>query len=200
MATDHALKEHIVQCTRVLSADGASKERRALLLAVQEVFKNVVLVVRDPAHALRIAVKNPLHCDEVFGDVWEQLFDKRHALVPDLTHSKTWQRLLQQIQRHVLRIPGRSRPLAVVLKHLRFAKQRFNSTADPVAKVAFMLLPIATLLAFASSDGRRSICDKARAQFLLNKAGHQVLVSDWLVRRLGYHMRSFLAIIRQDGS
>ena len=171
LATGHALKEHIVQCTRVVSADGASKERRALLLAVQEVFKNVVLVVRDPAHALRIAVKNPLHCDEVFGDVWEQLFDKRHALVPDIMHSKKWQSLLQHIQHHVLRMPGQNRPLEVVLKHLSFAKHRFHSTADPVAKVAFMLLPIATLLAFVSSDDRRSISDKVSATFLLKKAG-----------------------------
>ena len=57
------------------------------------------------------------------------MFDKRHALVPDVMNSKKWQDLLQNIQRVVLRIPLENRPLAVVLKHLRFAKRRFDSSA-----------------------------------------------------------------------
>ena len=131
--------------------------------------KHVVLVIRDPAHALRSLVKNPLRCDEPFGEVWDELFNKRHALVPDIRNPTAWQSLLQQIQKHVLRIPCRNRPLAIVLKHLRFAKQRFNSAADLVAKVAFMLLPIATLVAFSSSDQRRKGEGRARAKALLRK-------------------------------
>ena len=96
-------------------------------LATQELFPNVVLLLRDGAHALRIAIKDPLHFDGLFGEVWACLFDKRHALVPDVMNSKKWQDLLQNLQREVLRIPFESRPLAVVLKHLRFAKQRFDS-------------------------------------------------------------------------
>ena len=74
LATDIALKEHIRKTTRVFAADGASKERRALLLATQELFPNVVLLLRDAAHAIRIAVRDPLHMDELFGEVqrsWE---------------------------------------------------------------------------------------------------------------------------------
>ena len=41
------------------------------------------LKMRDPAHALRIAVKHKLHRDYLFGEVWNELFNKRHALVPD---------------------------------------------------------------------------------------------------------------------
>ena len=100
-ATDIALKEHIRRCVRAFAADGASKERRALLLAAQELFPNVILLLRDAAHALRIAVKNPLHFDAVFGEVWTCLFDQRHALVPDVMTSKKWQDLLQNIQRVV---------------------------------------------------------------------------------------------------
>ena len=103
--------------------------------------------MRDPAHALRIAVKHKLHRDYLFGEVWNELFNKRHALVPDIMNSTKWQSLLQQIQKRVIRTPYRHRPLAIVLKHLRFARQRFNSAADPVAKAALVLLPIATLLA-----------------------------------------------------
>ena len=67
-------------------------------VAVQMRFPNVVLLLRDAAHALRIAVKDPLHRDALFGDVWNSLFAKRHALVPDNMNSPKWQDLLQNIQ------------------------------------------------------------------------------------------------------
>ena len=60
LATDFALKEHICEKTFVFAADGVTHERRALFLAVQEVFQNVVLVIRDPAHALRIVVNKKM--------------------------------------------------------------------------------------------------------------------------------------------
>ncbi len=54
---------------------------------MQTIFPNVVLIVRDAAHALRVAIKYPLHHDDVFGDVWDSLFNVRHALVPDVMNS-----------------------------------------------------------------------------------------------------------------
>jgi hypothetical protein len=86
--TDHELKEHIKKCTRVFAADGGSKERPALLLAAEGMFPNIALLIRDSAHPFRIAVKDPLHLDDLFGEVWDELFDKRHALVPDVMNSK----------------------------------------------------------------------------------------------------------------
>ena len=163
------LKEHIRKCTRVFAADGGSKERRALLLAAEQLFPNIALLLRDAAHALRIAIKNPLHFDDLFGEVWTHLFDKRHALVPDVMNSGKWMDLLQKIQRTVLQIPCESQPLSVVLKHLSFAKQRFDSGADPMAKVAFMLLPLATMLAFIGSDERSKLCDRERVKNMLKK-------------------------------
>ena len=58
LATDLQLKEYIRKCTRVLAAGGASKERRALLLAAEELFPNIALLLRDSAHA--IAFRRPL--------------------------------------------------------------------------------------------------------------------------------------------
>ena len=87
--------------------------------------------------------RTPIHHDDVFGDVWSSLFNDRHALVPDVMNSQKWQDLLEHIPADVLGIAGESQPLAVVLKHMRFAKQRFDSVAGPMAKVAFMLLPLA---------------------------------------------------------
>ena len=49
-----------------ISADGAAKERRAVFMAARDLFPNLLVVVRDPAHAIRIASK-ALHCDHVLG-------------------------------------------------------------------------------------------------------------------------------------
>ena len=61
------LKEHVRKTVKVCVVDGASKERRALELAAKDLFPNVILMLRDPAHALTIAVKDPLHHDKCSG-------------------------------------------------------------------------------------------------------------------------------------
>ena len=86
LACDEALKKHIMEKVVCISADGKSKERRAVILTARELFPNVLIIIRDPAHAIRIAIK-ALHCDDVFGQVWQSLFDDHHALVPNLMNS-----------------------------------------------------------------------------------------------------------------
>ena len=161
MAPDLPLKDHILKTVRAMAADGAPKERRALAHAVRKIFPNCKLLIRDPAHAIRIAVKKSLHADECFDEVWTELFDKRHALAPDIMFSDKWRDLLTNIQIDTsvtaLAVPGvgEEQPFALVFKCLAFAKQRFDSTAEPVAKMALMLVPIAVLLAYIGSDVRR---------------------------------------------
>lgn len=128
-------------------------------MIVRQVCPNAIMVIRDIAHAVRIAAQKPLHNDDVFGQVWDELFDKKHALVPDIQHSDKYRGLLQAAQEAVLGIPGIQHPIDTVLRHLSFAKQRFDSFADPAAKLAIMLLPVAVLLAHIASDER---CEKAR--------------------------------------
>ena len=172
LACDHELKEHIAKTVTCISADGAAKERRALFLAARELFRNLLIVIRDPAHAIRIAIKS-LHCDEVFGKVWQELFNGRHALVPDLMNSEKWRNLFVAIQEDAIQavaVPGQSPAdaLKAVVRNLGFAKQRFDSTADPVAKIALMLLPVATLLAHVASDQRHERAQRDRALALLS--------------------------------
>jgi hypothetical protein len=171
LACDTDLKAHVMKTVRCLAADGASGERRAVFLAARDLFPNLLLVIRDPAHAIRIAAK-ALHCDDVFGEVWHELFDGRHALVPDLKNSAKWHNLLVAIQEDNVRavaMPGVPKPLAGVLRAVSFAKQRFDSTADPVAKVALMILPVAVLLAHVASDKRNEKDQRERAEKLLRK-------------------------------
>ena len=76
--------------------------------------------------------------------------------------------------------------MVVVLKHLRFAKRRFNSAADLVAKAALMLLHIATLLAMSSADQRRTHEERERAEVsLLHKLQSKVCLALWLSVDLG---------------
>ena len=65
-----------------------------MFLAAQELFPNLLIVIRDPAHAIRIASQS-LHCDEVFGEVWRELFDNQHALAPDIMNSDKWRNLFR---------------------------------------------------------------------------------------------------------
>ena len=188
------LKEKIRKTVKVFAVDGAFKERRVVELAAKVLFPNVILFLRDPAHALKIAVKDPLHYDTVFGEIWTEIFDKRHALVPDVMYSDKWQNLLQNIQRVVLRIPLQDRPLAVVLKHFRFAKHRFDSSADPMAKVAYMLLPLATLLAHVGSDERLKLAERERAKRLLKKLDSKFALAIGISADWGLVCQSFLRL------
>ncbi|CAK0899599.1 unnamed protein product, partial [Prorocentrum cordatum] len=174
LACDQKLKAHVLGTVTSFAADGASKERRSVFLAARDLFPNLLIVIRDPAHAIRIACKS-MHCDDVFGQVWKELFDDRHALVPDLMNSTKWHNLLVAIQEdnvHAVAVPGLPggpQPLAGIVRNLAFAKQRFDSTAGPVLKIALMLLPVATLLAYIASDRRRDREQRERAGALLRK-------------------------------
>ena len=172
LACDEELRNKLLRAVTCIAADGASKERRAVFLAARELFPNVVIVIRDPAHAIRISCFKALHCDDVFEKVWHELFDGRHALVPDLMNSDKWHNLLTAIQEDNVRavaMPGQQQPLARIIRNIAFAKQRFDSTAGPVGKIALMLLPVATLLAYIASDRRHDRPQRDRADALLRK-------------------------------
>ena len=149
-APDLLLKEHIIGHTKVLSADGAASERRSLFLAARELFDSAVWVLRDPAHAVRIAVKTPLHSDEVFQQVWNECFGDKDALVPSIQNSGKWRALLEALQRDIFSIPAMSHDQAlkdVVLKSFAFAKHRFDSVASPQVPI-FFDVRISQLLGF----------------------------------------------------
>ena len=138
LSCDESLKSHVMRAVTSLSADGVAKERRAVCLAARELFPNLLIVIRDPAHAIRLASQS-LHCDGVFGEVWRELFDGRHALAPDIQNSAKWQNLFVAMQEgNVLPLAGPGvgrKPLESVARNLSFAKQRFDSTAGPVGKM-----------------------------------------------------------------
>ena len=203
LAPDLCLKEHILKNVRALAADGASEERRALARAAKLIFRNRKLLIRDPAHAIRIAVKNSLHADACFDEVWSEIFDKRHALAPDIMHSDKWRDLLTNVQKDTsvtaVAVPGvgDQQPLALVFKCLAFAKQRFDSSAGPVAKMALMLVPIAVLLAYIDSDMRHAKDKRDRALALLKRLNAKFCLSLGLSADWGITTQAFLRLFDQ---
>ena len=180
------LWQKFVQCVRILAADGDKGERRTLFLACRELFPNVAALLRDPAHIIRISTQKPLQLEDLYGEVFSELVGKRHALIPDIQNSFKWQRQLVAIQTQVLRIPclTREAALQIVLRHLALAKQRMDSCADPIAKFCLMLMPIALLLSFKSSDERTPSECRERAAALLAKFQPKFLLAagasaDW---------------------
>ena len=127
------------------------------------------MIIRDVAHALRIATQKPLQLEGLYGHVYEEIINKRHALIPDISNSPKWKELLVGIQSNVLRLPGLSPAgaLPVVLKHFAFAKQRMDSRADPLAKFCLVILPTCLLLSVISCDERCQWQQRERAEEML---------------------------------
>ena len=75
---------------RSLASDGGASERKLMFKLVHSICPNVVLVVRDCAHAARIAVQRPQHFDVEFNAVQANLFNNgasNHAVIPGIQYS-----------------------------------------------------------------------------------------------------------------
>ena len=148
-------------------ADGASPAQKcgAIMQEQGGGFPNLYLVMRGPAHQLRISTMDPLKHHTEFADFWHRIFDDRHALVPDLQNSSTWKERLLLSQKHILQKQGSlGGGLSVPLRALSFAKQRFDSTSAPVRTYCAMLAAIAVALATIVADVRTKSCARSRAQ------------------------------------
>jgi len=163
-ALDTSLAEHVrAHILTYLSDGAASAQKRGKLL--QDKCRHLVLVLRDTAHTMRKSCEEPIKNAEGFGEIWEDIFNKRRALVPDIQHSHAWQAKLLMAQRHVLECKGSlGAGLKRALKHLSFAKQRFDSAACPARKFCALLSPIAILLATVAADSRVDGAVRRRAQ------------------------------------
>ena len=181
---------------RILASDGGAAERRSLFLSAKSFFPNSDVAIRDFAHAVRIATVKPMQLVSLYEDVYEELINKRHALIPDLKYSEKWKRLLAGIQTDLLRMPGLMLPgcLKVVLRHLSFAKQRMDSCADPLAKLCLMLLPVALLLSAIASDERAQKEQRDRSAATLKKMTTKFLTAAGVAADWGLISIAFLRL------
>lgn len=165
---DQALFRHFCRHVHTYLADGGSSVQKAGML-LQEHFTRLRLVVRDTAHMLRSSCSEPIKQVAVFDDFWNDIFNSRHALVPDIQNSDAWRAKLLMAQNHVLSTKGKQGGgLKVALKHLSFAKQRFDSAACPARKFCCMLSAIVVTLAVTAEDSRLKWDVRKRASDHIN--------------------------------
>ena len=166
------------------------------VFAAEKYFPNVQFVIEDPAHGLRIATVKPLQLESYFGEIQDELFNKRHALIPDIQNSGKWREMLRGLQTSVLRTPARGGDgaLKVVLHHLAYAKIRMDSAADPLAKLCLMLMPVALLLSFISADERCKPVQRDRAREVLSKFQPKFLIGAGVCADWGLICMAFLRL------
>jgi hypothetical protein len=193
---------------RVLTSDGGAAERRALFFEAQTFFYNVKYLIRDLAHAIRIATQVPLRIESMYKEVFEELMDKRHALIPDITNSGKWKKMLMAIQQqafteasgrgHHPRSIYRQGALRVVMQHLSFAKQRMDSAANPLVKFCLMLMPMVLLLSFISTDTRCKQSQRDGASEILRKFQTKFLHAAGVAADWGLISIAFLRLYSLD--
>ena len=137
-------------------ADGAASAQKALRFLATGPMPNMLCIGRDWSHAVSVATKGALHADADFREWWSDVFDDRHALVPDIKNSEEWTEMLLLCQRRVLGSVGvQGGDMRKVIRVMSFAKQRFDSCRTPQQQFCCMVVAIAMLLGYVASDSRK---------------------------------------------
>ena len=67
----------------------------------QTSFPNIVIIMRDPAHIVRISCRDPLHDAAEFSEQYSRLFDRRHAVLKEFQNSDVWRRQLLACEQQI---------------------------------------------------------------------------------------------------
>ena len=175
---DETLTGVICRKVRVGVADGAAAAQKALRFLATGPMPNMLCLGRDWAHAVSVATKGALLADDDFRVWWNDVFDQRHALVPDIKNSEEWTDMLLLCQRWVLGSVGvQGGDMQKVIRVMSFAKQRFDSCRTPQRQFCCMVVAIAMLLAYVASDSRKKGEVRARARRRLLQMPRQILTA-----------------------
>jgi hypothetical protein len=192
----------------------ARRQNEVFFFAAWKYFKHAVFLIRDPGHAVRLAIVKPLRVEEMFAPVLKELIGPEKAerrkpkpagggahgikgggLIPDITHSDKWKEQLAVIQKTWKAHPSSKQDaMEVALRHFSFAFHRMDSAADPVAKTALLLIPICVLLSYISRDTRSTSQATERAAALLKKSTPKFLVAWGISADWGLLTLSFLRL------
>lgn len=178
-------------------ADGAAAAQKCGKI-LRRTCPNLVIVLRDVAHAVRRSAEDPLRREQVCGEFWSKIFDDRHALIPDIQNSAEWRQRLVLAQKHVLAKDGNAGGLTVALKHFQFAKQRFDSAASPARKYCCLVVAIAVLLAAQASDTRHPAALRRRAEQLLEEMTPTHFVTAGLFADYAAEVLRFVRLVDKD--
>lgn len=165
---DEGLLAHIRSISHVYASDGCAAALKTGRLLKTSHLPNIAFLCRDPAHAIRIAAKDPLHAEEIYGAFWTEVFDSQHALIRDVQCSDQLRAKLESCQQRVREVLGsQGAGLQSILKHMSAAKQRFESFASPARRYCLLLNALALLLALIASDVRKDKPTRDRAAAFL---------------------------------
>ena len=168
----------MMQNVRIGVADGHAAAQKCLRFLACGRMPNMLVIVRDFAHAVRIATRDPLLAVGEFEAWWTDVFDSKFALIPAIQNSEEWTEKLLLCQRAVLGSRGeQGAGLKVVAKCLQFAKQRFDSVSTPMAQFCCLLVAIAMLLAATVSDHRAQAQVRERARRRLQELPSHILTA-----------------------
>ena len=97
---DEASTRKVFQKVRGVCVDGQ------LLKTAQEMqlsdFPNIIIIMRDPAHVIRISCRDPLHDAATFKEQYQRLFASKGAVLKDLQNSHVWKEQFMACQRQLL--------------------------------------------------------------------------------------------------
>ena len=160
---------------RIGVADGAAPVQKCLRFLAAGSCPNMLALVRDCAHKARNSTRDPLIHHDGFAAWYDDVFDSRHALVPDIMNSDAWLEKLLLCQRKVIESSGSQGGVTAAQHVLRFAKQRFESCASPQRQFCCMLVAIAMVLAYQACDLRNDAEVRKRAERRLEEMPSYVL-------------------------
>eukprot|EP00439_Symbiodinium_sp_Y106_P004332 s2669_g1.t1 len=126
--------DHMQEITRCFTSDACSAALKAGRCLPQH-FRNLTVVHRDLSHAIRplvakrLAGQKPMLAEDDWAFVQESLFGKK-GVRPNLQNSAEWQARFLALQKDLAgsRWDG---PVKKAVKHMSFAKQRWNSEDEP---------------------------------------------------------------------
>ena len=79
---------------------------KAVHLAKEQFFPNMILSLPDASHTVRIACRDPLQRVEPLTTIFDTLFDREHALLKDFRFSDLWAAKLEVAQKRILEDRG----------------------------------------------------------------------------------------------
>ena len=97
---DDASTLEVFQKVRGVCVDGQLLKTAQVMQ--QAAFPNIVIIMRDPAHIIRISCRDPLHDADIFSEQYERLFSRRHAVLKDIQNSNVWKEQFMACQRQIL--------------------------------------------------------------------------------------------------
>jgi hypothetical protein len=130
-------------------------------------FRNIIIIMRDPARIIRTSCRDPLHDAEVFGEQYDRLFGQRHAVLKDFMNSGMWQDQLEACQKQLQKSGASTPGLQSVLRHLDFVQPRFESFVTPRRRYVCLIRAIAMVLAIKAGDDRLDSAVRRRAEAAL---------------------------------